>query len=107
VGLVVAFYAAPVVHELPQLNLFAVGDTIDTKVLVLSSSYLPATIWFPDSSLAIYTRVFSTLPNSIESNLLCLAISNKENFVVDYSVNGASTLSGDLLSPSAFSLSVF
>jgi hypothetical protein len=38
--------------------------------------------------------MFSTLPNSIESNLLCLAISNKENFVVDYSVNDASTLSG-------------
>lgn len=32
VGLVVAFYAAPVVHELPQLNLFAVRGAIDTKV---------------------------------------------------------------------------
>ena len=31
-GLVVAFYAAPVVHELPQLNLFAVRGAIDTKV---------------------------------------------------------------------------
>jgi hypothetical protein len=38
VGLVVAFYAAPVVHELPQLNLFAVRGTIDAKVLVLPSS---------------------------------------------------------------------
>jgi hypothetical protein len=73
VGLVVAFYAAPVVHELPQLNLFAVGNTAATKVLVLSSSYLPATIWFTGSSPSIYIRMFSTLPNSIESNLLCLS----------------------------------
>jgi hypothetical protein len=31
VGLVVAFYAAPVVHELPQLNLFAVEITKASK----------------------------------------------------------------------------
>lgn len=38
--------------------------------------------------------MFPTLPNSVDTNLLCLTISNKENFVVDYSVNDASLLTG-------------
>jgi hypothetical protein len=83
VGLVVAFYAAPVVHELPQLNLFAVAPVTAIKVLVLPPSYLPAAICYGTSTSSVYSRMFSTLLNSIESNLLCLAISNKENFVVD------------------------
>ncbi len=39
-------------------------------------------------------QMFPTLPNNFETSLVCLTISNKENFVVDYSVNDTASLSG-------------
>jgi len=46
------------------------------------------------SSPRNYFFMSHTVPNSIELRLLCLAISKKETFVVDYSVNDASSPSG-------------
>lgn len=41
-----------------------------------------------------HRQMFPTLPNNFETSLVCLTISNKENFVVDYSVNDTASLSG-------------